>query len=76
MVHHVIYEELCLGKVLPESRQQYSEVIRALETRGEAPRERRQVPISASTFNCSAEDASGLCWPKSVSAIADHPKSC
>jgi amino-acid racemase len=34
LVHRVIYEELCLGRVLPESRQRYREVIAGLVDRG------------------------------------------
>ena len=34
MVHRVIYEELCLGKVLPESRAGYKSVMDALAARG------------------------------------------
>ena len=34
LVHRVIYEELCLGRVLPESRERYREVIASLGGRG------------------------------------------
>jgi aspartate racemase len=33
-VHRVIYDELCLGKILPQSRSQYVEIISELESRG------------------------------------------
>jgi aspartate racemase len=33
-VHRVIYDELCLGKILPESRSRFVEVISELERRG------------------------------------------
>jgi aspartate racemase len=33
-VHRVIYDELCLGKILPESRSQYVEIIAELAGRG------------------------------------------
>jgi aspartate racemase len=33
-VHRIIYDELCLGQVLPESRQRYREIMRNLEVRG------------------------------------------
>ena len=33
-VHRIIYEELCLGKVLPESRNAYREIISRLISRG------------------------------------------
>lgn len=33
-VHRIIYDELCLGRVLPESRQIYREVMQNLEARG------------------------------------------
>jgi aspartate racemase len=34
LVHRVIYDELCLGRVLPESRQRYRDVIAGLVGRG------------------------------------------
>ncbi|CAN7700155.1 aspartate/glutamate racemase family protein [Duganella sp. LjRoot269] len=34
LVHRIIYEELCLGKVLPESRAQYLRVMAELAARG------------------------------------------
>jgi len=34
LVHRVIYEELCLGRVLPESRERYREVVASLVGRG------------------------------------------
>jgi len=34
LVHRVIYDELCLGRVVPESREGYREVIAALVGRG------------------------------------------
>ena len=34
LVHQVIYEELCLGQVLPQSREQYRRVMDALVARG------------------------------------------
>ncbi len=34
MVHRVIYEELCLGKILPDSRAQYQQTIRRMVDRG------------------------------------------
>ncbi|UYO95220.1 aspartate/glutamate racemase family protein [Pollutimonas sp. M17] len=34
IVHDVIYQELCLGKVVPESRAQYLRIIDALAARG------------------------------------------
>jgi aspartate racemase len=33
-VHRIIYDEFCLGRVLPESRHLYREVMRNLEARG------------------------------------------
>jgi aspartate racemase len=33
-VHRIIYDELCLGKVLPESRNRYREIMYNLESRG------------------------------------------
>jgi aspartate racemase len=33
-VHRIIYDELCLGKVLPESRRRYAAIMRGLEARG------------------------------------------
>jgi aspartate racemase len=34
IVHRIIYEELCLGRVLPQSRLRYREVMAALVARG------------------------------------------
>lgn len=34
LVHRVIYDELCLGKVVPESRDQYRRIIAGLVARG------------------------------------------
>jgi aspartate racemase len=34
MVNRVIYEELCLGKVVEESRKQFQQIIHDLKTRG------------------------------------------
>ncbi|WAT09338.1 aspartate/glutamate racemase family protein [Rouxiella badensis] len=34
VVHRIIYEELCLGKVLEASREEYRRIIRSLELRG------------------------------------------
>lgn len=34
IVHHVIYEELCLGTVQPESRQKYIRIMEGLASRG------------------------------------------
>jgi len=34
MIHRVIYEELCLGKIVPDSKAQYLETIRRLVDRG------------------------------------------
>jgi aspartate racemase len=34
LVHQVIYEELCLGQVLPKSREQYRHVMDALVAQG------------------------------------------
>ena len=34
MIHRIIYEELCLGVVLPESRQTYRAVIANLAQQG------------------------------------------
>jgi aspartate racemase len=34
IVHRVIYDELCLGRVLPTSRAEYRRVIAELKTRG------------------------------------------
>jgi len=34
MVHRVIYEELCRGKILPNSRAQYQQTIRRMVDRG------------------------------------------
>ncbi|MBU2645471.1 aspartate/glutamate racemase family protein [bacterium] len=34
VVHQIIYEELCLGKVEPESRQKYLKIINALSGKG------------------------------------------
>ena len=34
IVNRVIYEELTVGRILPESRRQYAEIIRGLEARG------------------------------------------
>lgn len=36
IVHRVIYEELCLGKVVPKSREQYLRIIDELKSRGAA----------------------------------------
>ena len=33
-VHEIIYDELCLGKVLDESRREYQAVVRSLQARG------------------------------------------
>jgi len=33
-IHRVIFEELVVGKVLPESKRTYLEIIRSLEKRG------------------------------------------
>lgn len=33
-IHRIIYDELCLGRVLPESRQQYRAVMQQLEAQG------------------------------------------
>ena len=34
IVNRIIYEELIVGQILPESRRQYAEIIRGLEARG------------------------------------------
>jgi aspartate racemase len=34
VVHRIIYDELCLGQILPESRHRYREIMRNLEARG------------------------------------------
>jgi aspartate racemase len=34
VVHRVIYEELCLGKIVPESREDYRKIIHSLTTQG------------------------------------------
>ena len=34
IVHRIIYEELCLGRVLPSSREQYRRIIDGLVERG------------------------------------------
>src|SRR5262249_23596187 len=34
MIHRVIYEELCLGKIVPTSKEQYLETIRRMVERG------------------------------------------
>ena len=34
VIHRVIYDELCLGKIVPESRSAYRRVMAALEARG------------------------------------------
>jgi aspartate racemase len=34
LIHQVIYEELCLGKILPSSRQQFVDIIQALQQQG------------------------------------------
>jgi aspartate racemase len=34
IVHRIIYEELCLGKLLPESRDAYRKVMAALAAQG------------------------------------------
>ena len=36
LVHRVIYEELCLGRVLPESGDEYRAIISQLQVRGAA----------------------------------------
>jgi len=33
-IHRVIYEELCLGRIVPESRQNYQRIIRTLAAQG------------------------------------------
>lgn len=33
-VHRIIYDELCLGRILPESRRDYQEIMQKLEARG------------------------------------------
>lgn len=33
-VHRIIYDELCLGRILPESRRHYQEIMQKLEARG------------------------------------------
>ncbi len=34
IIHRVIYEELCLGKILEQSRDQFRQIIKALVERG------------------------------------------
>jgi amino-acid racemase len=34
MIHHIIYDELCLGKVLEHSREEYLKVVNSLAKRG------------------------------------------
>jgi aspartate racemase len=34
VVHRIIYEELCLGQIKPESKTDYLNIIRQLQTRG------------------------------------------
>ncbi|HBF37516.1 MAG TPA: aspartate racemase [Firmicutes bacterium] len=34
LINQVIYQELCLGKIIPESRKQYQRIIGSLETQG------------------------------------------
>ncbi|MNV99161.1 putative racemase [compost metagenome] len=34
IVHRIIYQELCLGKILPESQEEYRRIISKLEQQG------------------------------------------